>query len=64
MLLNEQQASEFTNLPKKRLQQLRYYRRGPKFLKIGRSVRYTESDLRAYLESCIVEPIQSGSKAA
>lgn len=35
----------------KTLQAWRLYRRGPRYLKIGRSVRYRVGDLRDWLES-------------
>ena len=52
-LLNTEDAAKFIFGPqgkKGTLDQWRYQKRGPKFLKVGRLVRYAEADLRAYLE--------------
>jgi len=52
-LLNTQKAAQYlfgADGKKGTLEQWRYLKKGPKFRKIGRLVRYAESDLIEYLE--------------
>jgi len=48
-LFDETQAAAWYGLSKKTLQGWRYRGDGPQFIKLGRSVRYAESDLEAYV---------------
>ena len=50
-LLNTAQAAEYTGLAKQTLHQKRVSGGGPKFCKIGRSVRYRREDLNFWIES-------------
>ena len=50
-LLNTAQAAEYTGLAKQTLHQKRISGGGPKFCKIGRSVRYRKEDLNDWIES-------------
>lgn len=50
-LLDTAQAAEYTGLAKQTLHQRRITGGGPKFCKIGRSVRYRKEDLEAWVES-------------
>lgn len=45
----EDQAATYLNVSQKTLQQWRFYGRGPAYLKLGRSVRYLQSDLDNFL---------------
>jgi hypothetical protein len=49
-LLTESQASIVLNCSKAALRRWRRERRGPKYLKMGRLVRYRQSDLIAFIE--------------
>lgn len=49
-ILTTVEASLRTGLAVATLEKKRVYGTGPKFLKLGRSVRYRESDLTAWLE--------------
>ncbi len=49
-LLTTHQAANFLNLSANTLNQWRYQKKGPKFLKIQKLVRYREQDLKGYLE--------------
>lgn len=49
-LLNTEQAAALLGLKYNTLNQWRYLKRGPKFRKIGKLVRYAEADLLEYLE--------------
>ena len=54
--VNEKEAARITGFSVKTLQNRRYLRQPPTFLKIGRLIRYRISDLQSFLESCVVEP--------
>lgn len=49
-LLNTAQAADLLGLKKNTLEIWRYQDKGPKFRKLGRLVRYAESDLLEYLD--------------
>ena len=48
-LLTTQQAAWLLRVSRKTLERMRVEGRGPKFVKIGRSVRYRQSDLLTYI---------------
>jgi len=48
-LLNEKQAAAWLNVSVKTLQGWRYRGGGPKYVKLGRSVRYAMADLEAFV---------------
>lgn len=48
--LDTHQAAARTGLASSTLRKLRLTGQGPKFLKLGRAVRYRDSDLDAWLE--------------
>lgn len=50
-ILTEREAAPLTGLQVSTLQKLRVTGDGPAFLKLGRSVRYAEEDLTAWLAS-------------
>ena len=56
MTVNEKEAARITGFSVKTLQNRRYLRLPPTFLKVGRLIRYRISDLQSFLESCVVEP--------
>ena len=37
--------------------------RGPRYLKLGRSVYYRPDDIRAWLDSCVVDPAERKAAA-
>ncbi len=49
---DEYHAAEITGFSVKTLQQRRWKGLPPIFLKVGRKVRYRESDLLAFLDTC------------
>lgn len=53
---NEEEASKILQTPKKTLQHWRYIGVGPKYIKVGRSVRYRLSDLQSFLDENTVLP--------
>jgi excisionase family DNA binding protein len=50
ILLTERQAAEFLTVRVKTLQAWRVRGRGPKFIKLGGSVRYRREDLEQFLD--------------
>lgn len=50
-LLSEEAAARFLGVTKRTLKQWRQDGRGPRFVKVGRSVRYRMTDLEAFVES-------------
>jgi len=53
MLVNEKQSAEILSLSIKTLQGWRWRGEGPRFLKLGRAVRYRREDLTAYLDESL-----------
>ena len=53
--LNEYQASDVTGLSVKTLRRMRHEMRGPQYLKLGRRVVYSETDLGNWLNDHRVE---------
>jgi predicted DNA-binding transcriptional regulator AlpA len=50
-LLNELDVARVTGLSVASVRRWRLFRQGPKYIKIGASVRYRAEDVRAWLES-------------
>lgn len=50
-LLNEYEVARFTGMSVASVRRWRLFQRGPKYLKIGSSVRYRPEDVRAYLDT-------------
>lgn len=53
-ILNTEQTAEYLGLSKPTLERMRLKGNGPKFAKLGSSVRYRKADLDAWLESRLV----------
>ena len=53
--LNENQAAEITGLSVKTLRRMRHEMRGPQYVKLGRRVVYSETDLGNWLKNNRVE---------
>ena len=51
-LLNEHQVAEFLNMSVASVRRWRLFSKGPKFVKIGRAVRYKRGDVEMWLNSC------------
>jgi excisionase family DNA binding protein len=49
-LLDEEKLAEWLMLPVGTLANWRYQGRGPRFVKVGRHVRYRRSDVESWLE--------------
>ena len=50
--MNDQQVAEYLNMSAASLRKWRRLGGGPKFLKIGRAVRYRREDVETWLRSC------------
>jgi predicted DNA-binding transcriptional regulator AlpA len=48
---NEKQVSEITGLSLPTLRNYRHLRKGPPYHKVGRAVRYADTDLSRFMES-------------
>lgn len=59
MTIDEYEAGQIVELSVKTLQKRRWMRQPPRFLKMGRLVRYRFSDLEAFLDSCTIETGQT-----
>ncbi|MBW1954033.1 MAG: helix-turn-helix domain-containing protein [Deltaproteobacteria bacterium] len=55
-VFNDVEAAKFLGLKPQTLRNLRCYRKGPPYLKLGRAVRYLRADLEAYLARHRVVP--------
>lgn len=58
--LREKQAAEYLGMSVKTLQAWRFYSKGPKYLKIGRAVRYQVEDLDQFLKASTINPVARG----
>lgn len=55
-LLTPDEAAAYLRLAVRQLQQWRWLQTGPAYTKVGRAVRYWQSDLDAWLKAQRVEP--------
>lgn len=62
-LLTEQEVAEVLGVTIKCLQDWRYHRRGPAFVKVGRLPRYRQSDLDSWIQSRTVPTSDSPASA-
>jgi|GEM_PF-2869379 len=58
--LREKEAAAYLGLSVKTLQAWRFYCKGPKYLKVGRAVRYPVEYLDQFKESSTVNPVARG----
>jgi hypothetical protein len=58
MMLRDTEAANFLGLKPITLRLWRMQQRGPVFSKLGRSVRYSENDLQAFVETNKVLPAE------
>lgn len=54
--LNENEVAEVYGMKVRTLQQWRHLKRGPRYVKVGRSVRYAVSDVENFLNNGEVLP--------
>ena len=50
-LFSPAELSEFLQIPEETLSKWRYRRTGPKFMRMGKHVRYRMSDVRTWMDS-------------
>jgi hypothetical protein len=60
VLLTEEEASEHLRVPARTLQWWRYAGGGPRYLKLGRLVRYRAADIESFLETSSRRSTASG----
>lgn len=63
-LLMTAEAAEFLRISKPHLEKCRVYGGGPRFVRLGRSVRYRIEDLQAWVEAGVVESTSERPRAA
>ncbi len=51
-IMDERQLAAYINISVATVRRWRLFRKGPKFMKIGASVRYRRDDVQLWLESC------------
>jgi predicted DNA-binding transcriptional regulator AlpA len=61
-ILSERQVQEIYGFSIPYLRRTRHERRGPRFLKVGKLVRYRRSDIEAYLAAHTVETTGAASR--
>ena len=62
--LKEEEASRLCNLSLAWLRRARRFRTGPRYLRVGRMVRYRTEDLDAYMAARVVETEDQNLKVA
>lgn len=55
-VVSEREAALFLGLAIRTLQNRRWRGLPPRFVRLGRSIRYRVSDLEDYLDTCLIEP--------
>lgn len=55
-LLTTEQAAEYLNVSRQKLEKYRQRDKGPRYAKLGGNVRYRPSDLDEWVEAQIVDP--------
>ena len=63
-LLTEQEAAELLLMSPKTLQKRRFDKKPPKYLCLNGTIRYRLTDLKDYLENCIVDPQQQDQEVS
>lgn len=60
-LLRPSEVAQILDVPEGTLSNWRYERKGPEYVKIGRSVRYPEDKLNRFLDRHTVKPTRTAS---
>jgi excisionase family DNA binding protein len=60
--MNTDAAAQYTGLGRSTIEKLRVYGGGPRYLKLGRSVRYRAEDLDAWLADRVVQSTSDASE--
>ncbi len=63
-MLTTHEAARYLRLSKRTLERLRLTGTGPRFVRLGRSVRYRPPDLEAYVNARVVSSTSEGPKGA
>ena len=59
-LITEEEAAAILGLKKATMQQRRWLKQPPAYVKTGRFIRYRMADIVAYIDSCVVNPKTEG----
>lgn len=63
-LYNEQQLAKLTGLSLSKIRQDRHFCRGIPYIKIGRSVRYSSTDIERFILDNRIDPSRAGGNNA
>lgn len=63
-MMNAEDAAQYIGKSKSWMDQKRSQGRGPRFVRIGSSIRYRRADLDAFLEGSVVETADTRQQAA
>ena len=63
-LLTTAEAAEIVRLSHTHLEKMRVYGRGPRFVRLGRAIRYRRADLAAWVEAGLVGSTSEADRAA
>jgi hypothetical protein len=55
-ILTDVQAAKFLSVSVQTVRKWRFYRKGPAYVRMGRSIRYQKKDLLAYLGDNRIDP--------
>ena len=62
-LLTTAEAAEILRLSQPHLEKMRVYGRGPRFVRLGRAIRYRRRDLLAWIEVSVVNSTSEADAA-
>ncbi len=63
-LLTTAEAAEILRLSQPHLEKMRIYGRGPRFVRLGRAIRYRRADLLAWIEASLIGSTSETDRAA
>ena len=63
-LLTTAEAAEIVRLSQTHLEKMRVYGRGPRFVRLGRAIRYRRADLMGWIEASLVASTSEADRAA
>lgn len=63
-LLMTSEAAEIVRLSQAHLEKMRIYGTGPRFVRLGRAIRYRRADLMGWIEASLVASTSEADRAA
>ena len=62
-LLTTAEAAEIVRLSQPHLEKMRVYGRGPRFVRLGRAIRYRRADLMVWVEASLIGSTSEADRA-